>query len=89
DALLAAQGITYLETSITVPAGKPFTLAFDNRDTVPHNVEIKDAGGASLFQGEIFSGPAVKVYDVPALAAGQYPFVCTVHPNMTGTVTAK
>jgi plastocyanin len=89
DAHLAAQNITYLETSITVPAGRPFTLAFENRDTVPHNVEIRDKAGASLFKGEIFSGPAVKVYDVPALAAGQYPFACTVHPNMTGTVTAQ
>ena len=25
----------------------------------------------------------------PALAAGQYTFNCTVHPNMTGTVTAQ
>ena len=65
------------------------TIALDNRDQVPHNVEIKDAAGTSLFKGEIFSGPAVKVYDVPALAAGQYTFVCTVHPNMTGTVTAQ
>ena len=89
DATLTARDVTYLETSITVPAGKPFTLALDNQDTVPHNVEIKDAGGASLFRGEVFGGPAVKVYDVPALAVGQYPFVCTVHPNMTGTVTAQ
>jgi len=89
DAVLVAQNIAYLQTSITVPAGKPFKLAFDNRDTVPHNVEIKDAAGASQFKGEIFSGPAVKVYDVPALAAGQYTFNCTVHPNMTGTVTAQ
>ena len=89
DAVVTAEKIAFLETSITVPAGRPFTLALDNRDTVPHNVEIKDAGGASLFRGEIFGGPAVKVYDVPALAVGQYPFVCTVHPNMTGTVTAQ
>ena len=28
-------------------------------------------------------------YQVPALAAGTYPFMCTVHPNMTGTLTAQ
>jgi len=89
DAVVTAEKITYLVTSITVPAGRPFTLALDNREAVPHNVEIKDAAGQSLFRGEIFGGPAVKVYDVPALAVGQYPFVCTVHPNMTGTVTAQ
>ena len=38
---------------------------------MPHNVEIKDAGGAALFLGEIFPGVADQVYDVPALAAGQ------------------
>jgi len=89
DAHLTAKNVTYLEKSITVPADKRFTLAFDNQDSVPHNVEIKDLSGASKFKGDIFSGPAVKVYDVPALAAGQYTFACTVHPNMTGTVTAQ
>lgn len=89
DARLTAENLVYLEASITVPAGKRFKLTLDNRDQVPHNVEIKDGAGTSLFKGEIFSGPAVKVYDVPALAAGQYTFVCTVHPNMTGTVTAQ
>ena len=32
-------------------------------------------------------GVATQTYDVPALAAGSYPFMCTVHPNMTGTLT--
>lgn len=89
DVTLTAQGIAFLETTLTAPAGKPFTVAFDNRDPAQHNLEIKDASGASLFRGEIVTGPAVKVYSVPALAAGQYPFVCSVHPAMTGTLTVK
>ena len=32
---------------------------------------------------------ATKTYDVPALAAGAYAFICTVHPNMTGTLTVN
>ena len=42
-----------------------------------------------MFKGEIFSGVATKVYDVPALDAGSYAFVCTVHPTMTGTLTVQ
>ena len=41
-----------------------------------------------MFKGEIVTGPKVIVYDVPALPAGSYTFVCSVHPNMTGTLAA-
>ncbi len=56
---------------------------------MPHNVDIKDASGTSVFKGDIFPGVATKNYDVPALKAGTYPFTCDVHPNMTGTLTVK
>jgi mono/diheme cytochrome c family protein/plastocyanin len=87
---IVASGIAFTTTSVTVPADAPFVIAFDNQDaTTPHNVEIKDAAGASVFKGEIFNGVATQQYQVPALAAGEYPFICTVHPNMTGTLTAE
>lgn len=88
DVRISAQNIAFLESAVDAPADKPFTIAFDNRENVPHNVAIRDGSGAELFTGEIFNGPAVRVYDVPALAAGAYAFVCSVHPNMTGTLTA-
>ena len=40
----------------------------------------------SVFKGEIFNGVAEKDLQVPALAAGTYQFVCSVHPNMLGTL---
>jgi plastocyanin len=89
DAVLTAQGTQFLEPTITIPAGKPFTLALDNKDTLPHNVVLKDASGAKVFEGAIVTGPVVTVYDVPAIPAGTYTFVCAVHSNMTGTATAK
>ena len=48
-----------------------------------------DATGAELFKGEIFNGVETRTYDVPALDAGAYAFVCTVHPTMIGTLTAE
>jgi hypothetical protein len=89
DATIVAEGIAFTTTEVTVPADRPFGLALDNRDaSVDHNVRIKDGGGAVVFDGTLFKGVSVQVYDVPALAAGTYPFDCKVHPNMTGTMTA-
>lgn len=76
------------------PANTPFTVVFDNQDTTtsPHNWVLKDSTGAKVDIGDtaFFSGPAKKEYQVPALAPGDYPFVCEVHPAaMTGTLTVK
>ncbi|MEA2607483.1 MAG: hypothetical protein QOI00_2240, partial [Chloroflexota bacterium] len=45
--------------------------------------------GASVFKGAIVTGPAKVSYQVPALAAGSYRFLCDVHPTMTGTLTVQ
>ena len=80
----------FLETSFTAPADQPFTIGFLNNDpNTPHNVEIKDASGGAAFLGDVFPGVELRVYDVPALAAGSYTFICTVHPDMTGTATLE
>jgi plastocyanin len=88
--VVSALNIAFEQSELSAPAGTPFKIDFENKDAgIPHNVEIKDAGGTSVFQGEIFNGVDKRVYDVPALAAGSYTFVCTVHPNMTGTLTVN
>jgi mono/diheme cytochrome c family protein/plastocyanin len=89
---LTASGIAYDTDSLEVPANTPFQIVFTNNDAgIPHNVAIhKDSPtGELVWQGEIFPGVETRTYDVPALPAGTYGFVCTVHPNMTGTLTAK
>ena len=87
---LSAQNIAFDTNHLQAPAGQAFVLEFDNNDPgIPHNVEIKDATGASLFKGQIITGPAKVSYQVPALAAGSYTFVCDVHPNMTGTLVVS
>ena len=81
-----AKGIAFTQTSWTGPADKPFTIAFSNQDPgTPHNIEIKDSSGAVVFKGDIFNGVDTRIYQVPALPAGDYTFSCVVHPNMTGT----
>ncbi len=87
---LAAQNIAFSTTTLQAPAGQPFTIHFKNSDpSVPHDVEIKDPSGAVAFKGDIITGPAEANYAVPALKAGTYTFLCTVHPSMTGTITVQ
>ncbi len=64
-------------------------MTFDNRDRVPHNLEIRDVHGSAVFRVDIVAGPVVEVYDVPALSAGAFQFSRTVRPAMTGTLTVK
>jgi plastocyanin len=89
---ISALNIAFDTTEITVPAGQPFRIHFVNNDAgIPHNVAIHagSATGAEVFKGEIFNGVAERTYDVPALDAGAYGFICSVHPNMAGTLTAQ
>jgi plastocyanin/mono/diheme cytochrome c family protein len=87
---IKAQNVAFDPTTVSAPAGAAFTLSFDNQDAaIPHDVQIKDASGAVVFKTDTFPGVEKHDYSVPALAAGSYQFACTVHPNMTGTLTAE
>jgi plastocyanin len=87
---VTAQNLAFTETEVTAPADASFTLSFDNQDaSVLHDVQIKDASDAEVFKTPTFEGAAKRDFTVPALPAGSYPFVCTVHPDMTGTLTAE
>lgn len=86
---IVATGLAYVPADVSAPAGAAFTLDFVNNDaSVPHDVVIKDGAGTEVFKTDVFPGVATKSYEVPALDAGSYPFTCTVHPTMTGTLTA-
>jgi len=87
---LVALNVAYDQSAITMKANTTFTINFDNQDSgIPHNVSIhKDSPtGEAVFTGDIVTGPAQKVYSIGGLNAGTYAFVCSVHPNMTGTLT--
>jgi plastocyanin len=90
---MCAELVAFDRDSITVPADEPFTIRFVNYDVgIPHNVAIHEDTGAGpeVYLGEIFNGLDERIYDVPALTAGTtYVYICTVHPNMLGTITLQ
>jgi plastocyanin len=87
---ITAQSHAFDQTTVSVPAGEAFHIVFTNDELLtPHNVEIEDSDGNELFFGKAFDGVETRTYDVPALAAGTYRFLCTVHPEMTGTLVAE
>jgi plastocyanin len=85
---ISAANVAFEQTEVSAPADAPFTIHFNNKEAVPHNVAINDASGGQKFNGELITGPKEIDYQVPALAAGDYTFVCIVHPNMKGTLKA-
>ena len=87
---ISANNLAFSTDTLVAPADEPFQIAFNDQEGAPHNVAIyRDSSAAEKPFGEDpFSGPAVVVYEVPALAAGTYFFRCDVHPEMTGELTA-
>lgn len=79
-------------SELTAPADTAFTIQFDNVDkAAPHNVAIRAASpDGKDWIGLPIAGPGQKAtYSVPPIAAGSYTFYCSVHANMTGTLTVK
>jgi plastocyanin len=90
DVTITANNLEFGETSVEAPAGRAFTIDFNNLESAPHNVSIgRDNSFSSfLFQGEVVQSRLIR-YDVPALQPGTYPFRCDLHPEMLGTIVAK
>jgi len=86
---VAAQGMAFDTSTITVPAGSYVTIRFNNADDgIPHNIAVYDSPAAmtTLFQGTVINGPQTTSYSFFAPATvGTYFFRCDIHPaSMTG-----
>jgi cytochrome c oxidase subunit 2 len=78
-------------TTLTVAADSPWVVHLTNADpAVPHDFAIRGANpDGSDWQGDPDAqGGGSATYQPPPLPAGSYEFYCSIHPNMTGTLTA-
>jgi plastocyanin len=75
------------EAELTVPVGFPVRLVFENNQGgVQHNVHITEP--VDLEPLELITGPASTEAELTFDEAGDYTFICDVHPNMEGTIVA-
>jgi plastocyanin len=73
----------YVDPDVTIAPGEKLT--FFNPDVNPHDVTSAEPG---LFASEtVGTGSEVPVTGADALAPGSYPFICSIHPYMKGTLT--
>ena len=88
EAQIAACDLLFDRPELTIAADTPTTLRFENRVAIPHNVTIHEGDATSVgverWRGALLEGPASVVYELPALPAGRYAFLCSIHPTMAG-----
>jgi len=75
---VAIQNMAFNPTTLTVPVGT--TVTWKNLDNVTHHI-VSDTGAfesSDLTNGQTFNFTFNK--------AGNYPYHCSIHPSMTGTI---
>lgn len=79
---LRAFGHSFDRTQITLKAGEPTEVFFENADAGElHNIVISsEKPSRVVFWGETVTGITTGIYRVPALPPGTYTFLCDVHP---------
>lgn len=88
---ITAQNIEYKPTTLTLKADSLVSINFDNKDALPHNIDITtDAGGSNTFyRQDPVSGPTQEQYTFKTPPPGKLYFHCDVHPNMKGTINVQ
>jgi plastocyanin len=73
-------GLKYEPETLTVKRGE--TVVWVNKDPFPHTVTAKGAFDSH----DIAAG---KSWKYVARKTGEYPYICTLHPNMKGTLKVE
>jgi plastocyanin len=75
------ENFAFAPADVTAAVGE--TITWTNSDSAPHTATLDD--GACDTGNIAQNASAGLVFD----AAGSYPYHCTIHPNMKGTITIQ
>jgi hypothetical protein len=90
---LIAARVRWVPTTLAAPAGQVWHVRIDNQDGPPEHHNFVVASGKTVPE-RIYQSPNFNkgtfTFDIPALPAGSYLFICTVHADvMTGTLELR
>ncbi len=72
-----------------VPVGEPVTITYENaQEGVAHNIRV-DTGGEDEPVTEVANGVVTQELTFTLDEPGEVAYLCDVHPQMRGTVTAS
>lgn len=77
---IVIEGLTYVPETLTVKRGD--TVVWINKDPFPHTVTAKGSFDSHSIAAE-------KSWKWAPRNAGEHPYVCTLHPNMTGVLKVE
>ena len=89
---ITASATKFDKDCLAAPANQAFTINYDNKDQLAHNIVILQSHSApdAMFKADLFRGPATKTFSVPAMAPGTYAFHSDSNPaQMSGTFIVK
>jgi plastocyanin len=72
---------------LTVKAGADVRVTFENRASVPHNLTFQ--APVSVATSTVVAPGTSETVTFKAPAAGEYSFVCTLHPGMGGKLIVE
>jgi len=72
---------TFGPQTVTVPVGA--TVTWTNKDDIPHTSVSTDG----VFKSKVLD--TEEKFSYTFSKAGSYPYYCTIHPKMTGTIVVK
>jgi len=81
----AGEQLAFMPSDVSVPAGRSVHVTFTNGSSFPHNL-VFTSGIEAATPTIVEPGQSAQLAFRPA-APGSYPFVCTIHDGMHGTLT--